>query len=113
MSLVGENCVFSMKVKGEATRKVYKGDFVLRMFLSLRERTQVAVEFSKRDKGNEKDAFQSGITQMICELRCLAEQAPDWFKSEEVWDLKDIQPFLTIRDELDKAIEEYLKTQEE
>jgi hypothetical protein len=113
MSLVGETCVFDMKIKGESTRKVYKGSFVLRLFLSLRERTQVAVEFSRRDKGNEKDAIQSGITQMICEMKCLADQAPDWFKSEDVWDVKDFQPFLTIKEELDKAIEEYLKIQEE
>jgi|WetSurMetagenome_2_1015567.scaffolds.fasta_scaffold202434_2 hypothetical protein len=113
MSLVGETCVFELKVKGESTRKVYKGNFVMRLFLSLKERTQVAVEFSKRDKGNEKDPFQSGIVQMICELRNLADQAPDWFKSEDVWDAKDIQPFLTIREEHDKAVEEYLKLQEE
>jgi len=113
MSLVGETCVFELKVKGESTRKTYKGSFVMRLFLSLRDRTQVAIEFSKRDRGNDKDTFHSNIVQTICELKQLADQAPEWFKSEDVWDCKDIQPFLSIREELDKAIEEYLKTQEE
>ena len=113
MSLVGETSVFELKVKGESTRKVYKGNFVLRLFLSLNERSKVAVEYSKRDKGNEKDLLQSNVVQMLCELKQLVDEAPEWFTSEKVWDLKDIQPILSIREELDKDIMEYLKNQEE
>jgi hypothetical protein len=113
MSLVGEKCVFKLSVKGENTRKTYKGDFVLKLFLTLRERSNVAVEVSKIDNGNLKDSMMTGLTQLVCELQALVEQSPEWFKSDTAWDLLDLQPILSIKEELDQAIAEYLKTQDE
>jgi len=107
MALVANKAVFRLSVKGEMTGKVYEGDFVLGVFLSLRQRNQVAVEYSKRDVGNDLDAGMSQVNRLICEFQAMAEQFPEWFKGEAVWDLQDFQPILSIKEELEAAQKEY------
>jgi hypothetical protein len=113
MALVNDKCVIELAVKGESTRKAYKGKFVFKLFLNLRERGSVAIEVSKRDGANIKDQSTTFITQIICELQALCETCPDWFKGEAVWDLLDYEPIIQLRKELDESVAEYIKMQDE
>lgn len=113
MSLVNDNAVFDIRVKGESTGKIYEGQFTLKLFLSLHQRNQIAVEFSKKDKGNEKDVFISNLNSTLIELQARTVECPAWFKGDAAWNLQDLQPILSIRDELDAHHEEYLKSKED
>lgn len=107
MALVSDKAVFEVNVKGENSGKVYSGKFVMRLFLTLGQRSKVAVEYSKRDLGNDRDEETSAITRLICEFQILADECPDWFKGDAPWDLVDYQPLLEIRKALEAAQTEH------
>jgi hypothetical protein len=107
--LPGNRFSFDLNVKGENTGKVYNGKFVMRLFLSLKQRSALAVEYSRRDIGNEKDDVMSAIIKSICELQTHCEEAPEWFTKETVWDLVDLQPIISIREKLEETLAEHSK----
>jgi len=107
--LPNHKAAFDVTVKGENTGMVYTGKFVIRLFLSLKQRQSLAVEYSRRDIGNEKDAFMSSIVQSICELTHHCEETPDWFKPDRIWDLVDLQPIVAVREKLEEALEIHVK----
>ena len=107
MALVNDKAVFEISVKGEQTGKVYSGKFVMRLFLTLKQRGQVAVEYSKRDMGNDLDAGMSQLNRTICEFQAMLEDCPEWFKGEKAWELEDFQPIISIREELEAAQKEH------
>lgn len=107
MALVNDKAVFEVNVKGEETGKVYEGKFVMKLFLSLRERSKVAVEFSKVNEGNFEDQELAVINKMICEYLVQAEEAPEWFKDGKVFDMVDLSPIIAIKEQLTKCQSEY------
>jgi len=111
--LVDNKVVVDLAIKGEMTGKLYEGKFVMRLFLTLKQRNEIAVEFSKRDIGNTKDQLQSTINQLICELQARCDESPTWFKGDKAWELVDMQPILELKKELDNALEEHMKATEE
>lgn len=111
--LVDNKAVVELAVKGESTGKLYDGKFVMRLFLTLKQRNDIAVEFSKRDLGNTKDHLQSTVNQLVCELQARCDECPAWFKGDKAWDLMDIQPIIELKKELDNALEEHMKVTEE
>jgi hypothetical protein len=113
MALVDGKVIVDLQVKGEQTGNLYQGKFVMRLFLSLKQRNEIAVEFSKRDFGNSKDQFQTTINQLVCELQARCEDSPPWFKGERVWELSDYTPIFELKKELDNALEEHMKSVEE
>ena len=113
MPLVDGKVIVDMDIKGEQTGKPYKGTFVMKLFLTLRQRNEVAVEFSKRDNGNSKDSLQTTINQLLCEFQARCEDCPSWFKGDKAWELVDMQPIFELRRELDNAYEEHMKSIEE
>lgn len=108
MAIVNGKAVFEVNVKGELTGKVYDGKFVVKLFPSLKERQQIAVEFSKRNLGNDSDFEVQQITKAVCELSILSEQAPEWFAKETVWDLVDLSPIVAVREGLETAQKEHV-----
>lgn len=113
MALVEGKVILDLNVKGEQTGKVYQGKFVMKLFLTLKQRNEIAVEFSKRDLGNNKDNLQSTINQLVCEMQARCEECPAWFKGEKAWDISDYTPIFEIKKELDNALGEHMKTIEE
>lgn len=107
MALTKDTAIFEISAKGENTGKVYDGKFVMRLFLQLKERARVAVEYSKRDFGNERDTEMSRITQLICEYQALATESPEWFQGEKVWELQDYSPLLQVKEKFEEALTEY------
>jgi hypothetical protein len=107
MSLVNDRAIFEVNTKGEMTGKVYTGRFTMKLFLTLGQRSKVAVEYSKRDFGNDRDETTGAINKLICEFQALAEECPEWFKGEAAWDLVDYQPLIAIREGLEAAQKEY------
>jgi hypothetical protein len=110
--LPGNKISFDLSVKGESTGSTYAGHFVMRLFLSLKQRNQLAAEYSKRDNGNEKDEVTSAITRSTCELQAHCEECPAWFKGEAVWELVDIQPLVSLRETLEEALKAHLENLE-
>lgn len=113
MQIVDDKVIVELDIKGEQTGKRYQGRFVMKLFLSLKQRNEVAVEFSKRDFGNTKDTLQTALNQVICELQSRCEDCPPWFKGEKIWDMLDMQPILELKKELDNALDEVMKKNEE
>lgn len=105
----GAKFSFDVNVKGENTGMAYTGRFVMKLFLTLKQRSALAVEYSKRDVGNEKDEIMSAVIRSVCELQAHCEEAPAWFKGDGVWDLVDIQPIVALREKLEEALEQYAK----
>jgi hypothetical protein len=110
--LPGNQISFDLNVKGESTGGVYAGHFVMRLFLSLKQRNALAVEYSRRDNGNDKDTVTSAITRSTCELQSHCEDCPAWFKGEAVWELMDIQPLVSIREILEEALKAHVEKME-
>lgn len=108
MPMVNGKAVFDVNVKGELTGKVYEGKFVVKLFPSLKERQQIAVEFSRRNLGNDSDFEMQQITKAVCELSILAEQAPEWFSKETAWELVDLSPIVAVREGLEGAQKEHM-----
>lgn len=113
MALVDGKVIVDLDIKGEQTGLPYKGRFVMKLFLSLKQRNEIAAEFSKRDYANTKDNLQSTVNQLVCELQARCEECPTWFKGEKVWDLSDYTPVFELKKELDNALEEHMKSVEE
>lgn len=109
MALANGKAIFDVNVKGELTGKVFEGKFVVKLFPSLKERQQIAVEFSKRNLGNDSDFDTQQITKAICELTVLCEQSPAWFSKETVWDLVDLSPVVAVREGLESAQKEHME----
>lgn len=107
MALVDDKAVFNVEVKGESTGKVYKGKFVMKLFLSLKERNQVAVKYSVINAGNTEDFEMMGINKLLAEYLQQVEEGPDWFSEEKALDLEDFSPLNKIKEELEKAQKEY------
>lgn len=107
MALVNDKAVFDVSVKGEGTGKTYSGKFVMKLFLSLKDRSKAAVEFSKLNDGNTQDDEMKFLNKMISEYNLLAEESPEWFANGKVLDLEDFSPLLAIKDELEKCLTEY------
>jgi hypothetical protein len=113
MALVDGKVIVDLSIKGEQTGKLYQGKFVMKLFLTLRQRNEIAVEFSKRDFGNNKDTLQSTVNQLVCELQARCEDCPAWFKNEKAWDMSDYTPVFELKKELDNALDEHMKSVEE
>jgi hypothetical protein len=113
MALVDGKVIVDLSVKGEMSGKLYAGKFVMKLFLTLKQRNEVAVEFSKRDMGNTKDNLQSTVNQLVAELQARCEECPPWFKGDKAWDLVDMSPIFEIKKELDNALDEHMKAVEE
>lgn len=107
MPLVNDKAVFEVNVKGENTGKTYSGKFVMKLFLSLKDRSKAAVEFSKLNEGNTQDTEMTFVNRMLSEFALQCEEAPEWFKDGKLLDLEDFSPLVTIRDELEKSQREY------
>jgi hypothetical protein len=108
MPVVNGKAVFDVSVKGEFTGKVFEGQFVLKLFPTLKDRQQIAVEFSRRNLGNDYDYEMQQMTKAICELTVLCEKCPDWFLKETVWDLADLSPVVAVREGLETAQKEHM-----
>ena len=108
MALANGKAVFDVNVKGELSGKVFEGKFVVKLFPSLKERQQIAVEFSKRNLGNDSDYEMQQMTKAVCELTVLCEQSPEWFSKEVVWDLVDLSPIVAVREGLEVAQKEHM-----
>jgi hypothetical protein len=109
MALVDGKVIVDMDIKGEMSGKSYTGKFVMKLFLTLKQRNEVAVEYSKRDMGNAKDPTQSTINMLICELQARCDECPAWFKGDKAWEMIDVQPILELKRELDNAYDEHMK----
>lgn len=107
MALHNDKAVFEINVKGESTGKEYSGKFVMKLFLSLRDRNAASVKYSKVNQGNTEDFEMMGINKMIAEYSVQAEEAPEWFSNDAVLDLMDFSPLVQIKEELEKAQKEY------
>lgn len=107
MALVNDKAVFKISVKGEVTGKLYEGDFSMKLFLSLKERTKAAVLFSQVNSGNSGDQEITFLNRRVCEFLYLCEQAPEWFTVEKAFDIVDYSPLAAIYEEYDKAQKEY------
>lgn len=108
MSLVNGKAVFNVNVKGELSGNIFEGSFVIKLFPTLKDRQQIAVEFSRRNLGNESDFEVQQMTKVVSELIVLTEQSPDWFKKETVWDLVDLSPIVAVREGLEAAQKEHM-----
>lgn len=108
MALANGKAVFDVNVKGELSGKVFEGKFVAKLFPSLKERQQIAVEFSKRNLGNDSDYETQQMTRAVCELIVLCEQSPEWFSKESVWELIDLSPIVAVREGLEAAQKEHM-----
>jgi len=109
MPIINGKAVFDVRAKGELTGKVYEGGFVLKLFPTLKERQQIAVEFSRRNLGNDNDFETQQITKAVCELITLCEKSPEWFSKETVWDLVDLNPIVEVRQGLENAQKEHIE----
>jgi len=109
MPVVNGKAVFDVNVKGEFSGQVYGGSFVLKLFPTLKDRQQIAVEFSRRNLGNDSDFETQQITKAICELTTLCEKCPEWFSKEKIWDLVDLNPIVAIREGLEAAQNEHME----
>jgi|GEM_PF-2827533 len=107
MALVNDRAVFDISVKGENTGKVYAGKFVMKLFLSLKDRSKAAVEFSKLNEGNTQDEEMTYLNKIISEYQLLAEESPEWFSKGKILDLEDFSPLVSLKEELEKCLTEY------
>lgn len=107
MPLVNDKAVFELSSKGESTGRVYSGKFVMKLFLSLRDRSAAAVEFSKLNEGNTQDQEVAFLNRMLSEFSLQAEESPEWFRDRKVLDIEDFSPLLAIKEELEKSQREY------
>jgi hypothetical protein len=109
--LVENTAVFDINIKGESG-KLYNGHFVMSLFLSFKQRREIAVEYSKRDFGNTKDNVISYLNKLVAEHQARIIDCPVWYKGEKAWELLDQEPILAIQDEIDAALEEFKKQQD-
>ena len=109
MPIVNGKAVFDVSVKGEFSGRVFEGGFVLKLFPTLKDRQQIAVEFSRRNLGNDSDFETQQITKAICELTTLCEKCPEWFLKEKIWDLVDLNPIVAVREGLEAAQNEHME----
>jgi hypothetical protein len=107
VALNNDKAVFEVNVKGEGTGKVYSGKFVMKLFLSLKDRNAAAVKYSKLNQGNTEDFEMMGINKMLAEYSIQAEDSPSWFANDAVMDLEDFSPLVKIKEELEQAQKEY------
>jgi hypothetical protein len=107
MALVNDKVVFEINAKGETTGRVYTGSFTMKLFLSLKDRSRAAVEFSKVNSGNTEDQELANINKTVCEYLIMSETAPEWFQPSSAFDLQDFSPLVAIKDEIEKAQAEY------
>jgi len=110
MALVNGKAIFDVSAKGELSGKIFEGKFVLKLFPSLKDRQNIAVEFSKKNLGNDSDFDTEQMTKAVCELVVLSEQSPEWFTSNTVWDLVDLSPIVAVREGLEAAQKEHMES---
>jgi hypothetical protein len=109
MPIINGKAVFEINVKGELTGKAYTDQFVFKLFPTLKDRQEIAVEFSRRNLGNDADYETQQITKAVCELVVLCEKGPEWFSRETVWDLIDLNPVVAVREGLEAAQKEHME----
>ena len=109
MALVNGKAIFDINTKGELSGGTFEGKFVLKLFPSLKDRQNIAVEFSKRNLGNDSDFDTEQMTKAVCELIVLTEESPEWFKNGSVWELVDLSPIVAIKEGLEAAQKEHME----
>lgn len=107
MSLSEDKAIFDLNVKGENTGKKYSGKFVMKLFLTLKDRQAVSVRYSSMNAGNTEDYEMMGINKVLAEFLVQVVEGPDWFTEEKCVELEDFSPLNKIREELEKAQQEY------
>jgi hypothetical protein len=98
---------FNIRVKDEYTGQSYSGDFEMKLFLNLGERSVKAREATRRNL--DIDPFDQifRFNSIICELKVHCLNCPDWFKNEEPFNMVGIQPIEQIFILLSAAQKEY------
>lgn len=107
LDIVGKTVTFYLNVKDEYTNQSYSGDFEMKLFLSLGERSVKARESTRRNL--DIDPFDQiyRFNNIICELKVHCLHCPDWFKNEEPFKMVGIQPIEQVFILLSSAQKEY------
>jgi len=100
---------FEVDVRGTDTGTLYKGKIVAKLFLTLKERREVAAIYSRLDAGNEKDFFMRDLNLVCAELSKYIVSGPDWLKPDDLDNILDINPLFFVWDYFDNIRKEIVK----
>lgn len=100
--------VFSLvNILDEQTGEAYSGDFEVKLFLSLKERSIAAASHTRRNIGIDPFDEAHKLNKVVCELQVSCVSCPDWFKEDKAFLIVGIQPIDRIYTLVKAAQEEY------
>lgn len=100
--------VFSLvNIKDEETGELYTGDFEMKLFLTLKERSLAAAAHTRRNIGIDPFDDTYKLNRIVCELQASSIVCPDWFKEDKAFSIVGIQPIDRIYTLVKAAQEEY------
>lgn len=91
LDTVSKTVSFDVRRQDGLTGQLYTGTFKIKLFLNLKERSQAAASYSKRNLGIDKSDRVYALNKIICELQAACVECPPWFKDEAPFDIVDTE----------------------